>query len=360
MTDADEEIAALREPLVAWYRANRRPLPWRSSSDPYAIWVSEVMAQQTRIEVVVPRWERWLHRFPTVDALAGASLDDVLEEWAGLGYYARARNLHAAAREVAASYGGRVPDEPEAVRALPGVGRYTAGAILSFAFGRRAPILDGNVTRLLARLFRVDGDAKRGATRETLWSLAGRFVADGEPGEVNQALMELGALVCTPRNPACPECPLARSCAARRAGDPTRYPAPSRRAKVTAVEQVAVALRRRGKVLLARRPPRGLWGGLLELPTGEPRAGEALDEAARRVAGERTGLVPVAARPSLRFTHVLSHRRVTFHGFVADAPAGRVRLAGYDAHRWARPDEAAALGVSRATARLMAAVANSH
>ncbi len=353
----DGDIAALREDLVAWFRRGHRDLPWRRTADPYAIWVSEIMLQQTRVDVVAPRFVRWLARFPTVSALAEAPLDDVLEEWAGLGYYARARNLHAAAREVATRYGGRVPDEPAAVRALPGVGRYTAGAILSFAFHRAEPILDGNVIRVLTRLFRIADDPRGAAAQKNLWGLAARFVDGADPSDVNQGLMELGAVVCAPRKPACLVCPLAERCAARREGDAASFPAASRPTKVLALDHVAVALRRRDKVLLARRPPSGLWGGLLELPGGEPLPGESLEEAARRLARERAGLDATASGKLAPFTHVLSHRRITFHGFVADAPSGRVRLGGYDAHQWARPDEAAALGISRATARLLAAVA---
>src|SRR5437762_5888523 len=175
--DADEaRLGALRRAVIEWFRRGHRDLPWRRTRDPYAVWVSEVMLQQTRVDVVAPRFVRWMERFPTVTALADAPLDDVLAEWSGLGYYARARNLHAAARQVADDHGGRVPDEPDEIARLPGIGRYTAGAILSIAYGRPAPILDGNVERVLARVFRVEGDPKGRRARERLWSLAARLV----------------------------------------------------------------------------------------------------------------------------------------------------------------------------------------
>jgi A/G-specific adenine glycosylase len=242
------------------------------------------------------------------------------------------------------------------VRALPGVGRYTAGAILSIAYRKPEPVLDGNVIRVLTRLQRIEGDPRGAAVQRVLWEIAGRLVAEGDPADTNQALMELGAVVCHPREPACLLCPVARRCAARREGDVERFPSPTRATRVVAIDQVAVALVRRGRVLLARRPPRGLWGGLLELPTGAPRPGETLAEAARRVARERVGLLVTRTAPLAHFRHVLSHRRITFHGFRGDAPRGRVRLDGYDGHRWVDLRSAVGLGISRATARLLAAL----
>jgi len=374
--DPDQHLRAIGDAVVGWFRRGHRDLPWRRTRDPYAVWISEVMLQQTRVETVAPRFERWLQRFPTVRALAEAPLDDVLAEWAGLGYYARARNLHAAAKLVDERHGGALPDDPEAIGALPGIGRYTAGAILSIAFDRPVPILDGNVGRVLARCFRVAGDPKSSATRADLWSLAEQLVvtntklndrsANSSPSALNQGLMELGATICTPRKPACLVCPIERSCEARAAGDPEAYPEPSRPTRVSAVEQVCVALVRRRKVLLARRPPYGLWGGLFELPACEPLPGEPLEETARRAARDRVGLAidgaPVTPLPPPhdRFEQALSHRRVTFRALRAEAPPGRVRLDGYDAHRWVAlgPGCADGLGVARSTKRLLLALAD--
>lgn len=356
MSPSVEDVRPLRAALIAWYRRHQRDLPWRRTRDPYAIWVSEIMLQQTRVDTVAPRYERWLERFPTVRALAEAPLDDVLAEWAGLGYYARARNLHAAAKEVAAHYGGELPDDPAAIRGLPGVGRYTAGAILSLAFGRAEPVLDGNVTRVLARLFRVEGDPRTTAVQVRLWALAGALVTEGQAADVNQGLMELGATLCTPRSPTCLICPVSRFCGARQEGTVSLYPGSSRPVAARKMEQVAVALVRRGRVLLVRRPPYGLWGGLYELPSGEPMSGEDPVEAARRVAREQVGLEAEHWQPLDHFEHELTHRRIMFRGFHATTPHGAVRRNHYDAHVWLSPAQAAKRGVSAATQRLLGAL----
>jgi A/G-specific adenine glycosylase len=333
--------------LVDWYRRGHRDLPWRRVRDPYAIWVSEIMLQQTRVDTVKPYFARWMARFPTVNELARAPLDDVLSLWAGLGYYARARNLHAAAHEISAEYGGRFPDEPDQVRALPGIGRYTAGAILSIAFGQKAPILDGNVARVLSRVYLVDDPGKRD---EKLWSLAEQLLPAEAPGDFNQALMELGATVCTPRAPSCLACPLRKYCAAQQKGLQESIPPVKKKSPTRAVEQVTVLVGRGNKLLLLRRPPSGLWGGLWEPPTGELAAGEDPADAAARVVHSSTALRLADMEPMTRFEHILTHRRMRFHPFRARA-SGRLRLAGYDASRWVA--KAGEVGVAAWAARLI-------
>jgi len=248
---------AARRRLLAWYRANRRDLPWRRTKDPYAIWVSEIMLQQTRVAAAIPYYERFLARFPDVFALAKARIDDVLALWSGLGYYRRARHLHAAAREVARS---GFPRTEAQWRELPGIGPYAAAAISSIAFGERAAAVDGNVIRVLSRLH-----AKNGPVRE----LAREWLSLTSPGDFNQALMELGALVCTPRAPSCPRCPLTSSCKGRR--DPSRYPAPRERPRTTEERLHVALILRDGKVQLRRRPAKGLLAGMWELPPARPR-----------------------------------------------------------------------------------------
>ena len=238
----------MRTALLAWYRRERRDLPWRRTRDPWAIWVSETMLQQTRVETVIPYYERFLARFPTVEALADAEPDELMQHWAGLGYYSRARNLQAGARKVAREHAGRVPDQVEALLELPGVGRYTAGALASIAFDRPAAIVDGNVARVLARLLDLALDVKSPAGQKRLWSEAEALAAGPSPGDLNQALMELGALVCTPRSPACEICPHERTCDARRAGDAESLPRKPAKARVRRVQGVAVWLERRGRV----------------------------------------------------------------------------------------------------------------
>jgi A/G-specific adenine glycosylase len=328
----------VREVLLEWYRRSRRDLPWRKTRDPYAIWVSEIMLQQTRVETVIPYWQRWMASFPTVQALAAAPLDEVLRHWAGLGYYSRARNLHRAAQQIG---GGKIPDTVEGLLELPGVGRYTAGAIASIAFGREAPLVDGNVERVFARLFLIED-------RAAAWKKAEEL---RPTGDLNQALMELGATICTPRNPTCLVCPVMKVCEARALGIQEQVPAKRVAKAVPVIDAAVLVLRRRGEVLLCRRPARGLWGGLWEFPTGEllgkRRHGAMAPwaDAARRVG------LRVRARHVGLVEHTLTHRHMRFHVYRGSA-AGRIRLDGYEDYRWVGPDELVAAAISTATRRV--------
>jgi A/G-specific adenine glycosylase len=253
--------------LLRWYRRHHRQLPWRDTHDPYRIWVSEIMLQQTRVETVLPYYARWLRAFPTVRALARAKSDRVLKLWEGLGYYSRARNLHRAAQTVVRDHGGKLPRTAETLRQLPGIGRYTAGAIASIAFGERTPLVDGNVARVFARIFAITDNVKAPRTLEALWQLAEELIPDRNPGDFNQALMELGALLCTPANPQCEICPMRRVCIARTRGLIDQLP---NRGRPQAAERVVVnaaLVRRNGSLLMQRRPERGLLAGMWELPT---------------------------------------------------------------------------------------------
>jgi A/G-specific adenine glycosylase len=314
-----ETIATVRAALLAFFDASARPLPWRQSGEPYAIWVSEIMAQQTRIDTVIPYFERWLARFPDIATLAESPLDDVLKLWEGLGYYSRARNLHAAARLVRERHAGTLPGEYDALRALPGIGDYTAGAVASIAFGARMPVVDGNVRRVLARL--LDEPAP-GPKR--LRSVAGALVPADRPGHFNQALMEFGSRICTPRAPRCDECPLRDVCAARIAG--TQLDRPRRKPKktVASYDVVTVILRAPdGRVMLMRRPDPGLLAGMWSFPGIEPTAGLGLHDTAREFA--------MALAPNVRphtepvsigvVEHTFSHRRERYHCFIVDVPA---------------------------------------
>ena len=220
---------ARRRPLLAWYDAEKRAMPWRLSTDPYRVWVSEIMLQQTTVSTVIPYYGRFLKRFPDVAALAGADEDEVLRLWAGLGYYSRARNLHRAAQAVVSEHGGRLPGTLAGLRSLPGVGRYTAAAVASIAFGLPAELVDGNVIRVYARLFALRGDPKSPALQAKVWALAAEHLDHRRPGDWNQALMELGATVCSPVGPECGRCPLAEDCLARRRGLQDSIPLPARR-----------------------------------------------------------------------------------------------------------------------------------
>jgi len=344
-----------RGALLRWYRRRRRDLPWRRTRDAYRIWISEAMLQQTRVETVVPYYRRFLERFPDVGALAAAELDDVLSCWQGLGYYSRARNLKRAAETVVARHGGRLPDTAGALRELPGVGRYTAGAVASIAFDRPEPVVDGNVARVLARLHGIEADVKGRAGQQRLWAEAAAWVRGSAPGDWNQALMELGATVCTPRAPRCGACPLRGACAARAGGDPEALPVNASRARVREVEAVAAFVERGGRALAVRRPEVGLLGGLWDLPGGDLHDGEPPARGLRRALRERTGLDVAGLQRVGSVAHVFTHRRLRLHVYRCRAPAGRrVRLAGFAAHRWLAPHRLAALPAANLTRKALA------
>ena len=320
MTDQQDQFA---RDLLAWYDAAKRDLPWRRlGHDPYAVWVSEIMLQQTTVAAVIPFYNKWMTRFPTVQALADAPLDDVLKHWAGLGYYARARNLHKGAQLVVAEFGGQVPSDPKTLLSLPGIGRYTAGAILSIAFNVDAPILDANVIRVMARVHAVAGDPKTSVqTQNALWRLAEEAIPSGRAGDFNQALMELGALVCEAAAPKCGTCPVQAECRAKALGEPTAFPQFVGVKKWLDAEDVSVALRdpqRPGETLIVQRSPDlPLWGGLWELPRGIRQDGETLESCAARAACESLGVRIHSLRPFGVVKHVVANRRVTLHGFEA-------------------------------------------
>jgi len=253
-------------------RAGRNDLPWQGTRDPYAIWVSEIMLQQTQVATVVPYYARFVARFPDIAALAGASLEDVMGLWSGLGYYSRARNLHRAAQMIVAQHGGVFPENLAEIERLPGIGRSTAAAIAGFAFGVRAAILDGNVKRLFARHFLVEGFPGDRAVEGRLWSLAESLLPEREVATYIQGLMDLGATVCTTRRPVCPRCPLRSTCRALLANRVEELPAPRPRRAVPTRATVMAVLRHGGDVLLEKRPARGVWGGLWSLPELAPDA----------------------------------------------------------------------------------------
>jgi A/G-specific adenine glycosylase len=325
--------STLRVRLLAWYDAVRRDLPWRAAPgetpDPYRVWLSEVMLQQTRVETVRPYYERWLARFPTVHALAAAPLDDVLKAWEGLGYYSRARNFHRAVQEVAARHAGRVPADPQAFRALPGVGRYTAGAVMSIAFGREEPVVDGNVRRVFARWTDDPEPAD-----DRLWEMAAALVPGERPGDVNQAVMELGATVCTPRNPRCGDCPVRRFCAAYAAGTQNERPA-RKKAKPLPHEDTAVpVIERAGEVLLVRRPVDARLGGMWAFPAAIRHPGESVPAAAERAAREGLELEIRAGEPVAVVQHTFTHVRATYHAVRCTLLSGQPRPLHYDDVAW--------------------------
>lgn len=347
----DSTLREVRAALLAWYDENRRDLPWRfengEPADPYRVWLSEVMLQQTRVDTVVSYYHRWLERFPTLRAVAEAPLDDVLKAWEGLGYYSRARNFHRAVREVYERYGGSLPPDPEAFRSLPGVGRYTAGAVMSIAFGREEPVVDGNVRRVFARWLE-----RPEPSEPELWDLARRLVRGDRPGCLNQAVMELGATVCTPRAPNCASCPVALHCAARAAGTQEQHPRPRRRGPLPHEARVAAVVERDGRLLLGRAPSRGRLAGLWEFPGDCLRSGEAAGPGAERGLADRLGVRIAAGRELGVVVHAFTHVRVSYHVVRGELVAGAPQPLGYQEVRWVHPRDLASLALPKAQQRI--------
>ncbi|MDP2604341.1 MAG: A/G-specific adenine glycosylase [Deltaproteobacteria bacterium] len=296
-----KNLSSIRRKLLRWYDQNRRDLPWRRTGDPYAIWIAETMLQQTQVATVVPYYERFLDTFPTVDALARAPLKKVLALWSGLGYYRRARNLKLAARILVRRYAGHLPANYDDLLALPGVGDYTAGALMSIAFQKPYPAIDGNARRVLGRLFNLTGEKK-------LRSAAADLVSRSRPGHFNQGLMELGATICTPKNPRCPKCPLRRDCAAQN-GDGRMATTAKKYTGVKAVTWPLAVVRRRGKILLRRRAADGILAGLWELPGGEIRGHKSARACLKRHLRELDGTLKSDLHIG-EFRHSITNRRV--------------------------------------------------
>ena len=357
-----ERARAFRHDLPAWFDGARRAMPWREAGpdgrrDPYRVWLAEVMLQQTRVDTAAPYFLRFVEAFPTVEALAAAPLDAVLKRWEGLGYYSRARNLHRAARAVVAEHGGAVPSDPEAFRALPGVGPYTQAAVLSLAFGVPLAVLDGNVIRVLARAVALDADVKAGPTRRALQALADRLLDAERPGRWNEAIMELGATVCTPRAPACGRCPLRAVCAAAASGTPEAWPVAAK-AKAVPHHTVVVGLvtDAAGRVLVQRRPESAMLGGLWEFPGGKREPGEPLAEACRRELREELGVEVEVGAEIARVEHAYSHFRITLHAFRCRLLAGEPATATGEPLAWATPADLDALAFPRANRRVIEAI----
>jgi A/G-specific adenine glycosylase len=292
------------------------------------------MLQQTQVVIVIPYFQRFTERFPTIEALAASPLDDVLKLWEGLGYYARARNLHRAAQKVVAEFGGRLPDTVGGLSQLPGIGAYTAGAIASIAFGQDAPVVDGNVKRVLCRVYALRGDTRQPKMQHKLWALAEANLPKGKAGRWNEALMELGATVCLPRSPQCDKCPLAGVCRARALGLQDKLPARAARKQTPHVDVTAAVIRtlRGGRMLIAQRPTGGMLGGLWEFPGGKVERGESLEEGLRREIREELGIEIEVGQPVAHVEHAYTHFRITLHAFECSCQSNPVK----GVWRWVR------------------------
>jgi len=324
--------------LLTWYGKNARDLPWRKNKDPYRIWVSEIMLQQTRVKTVIPYYSRWMTFFPTLDSVAVAREDQVLSAWEGLGYYSRARNLHCASKIIAEEYQGKLPQDLISLQSLPGVGLYTAGAIGSIAFGIDAPVLDGNVRRVYTRYFNISTPLQTSITDRTLSQIARGLLPPGRAGEFNQALMELGALICQPKRPDCNICPLADGCLANKLNLQESLPVRKKKSPIPHLQVTAAVLQENGKFFLAKRPPDGLLGGMWEYPGGKQENDETLEETLKREILEELSVPITVGEPLGTFYHAYTHYKVTLHAFHCSLESRELQLTFHTESDWVSPD----------------------
>ena len=349
--------SAFAADLLAWYDARAVELPWRGERDPYRVWLSEIMLQQTQVETVKPYYARFLQAYPTIEALAAAPLDDVLKHWEGLGYYSRARSLHRAAQRVVADFGGQFPANAAALRTLPGVGRYTAGAVASIAFGAREPVLDGNVIRVFSRLDDLDADVTQPAVLSQLWHLAEQRLPETRPGDYNQALMDLGRLVCKPRAPLCDACPVRAHCRAAANGTQAQRPVKPARGKSPHYDVTAGMIwNERGELLIAQRPLDGLLGGLWEFPGGKVEPGESLEACLARELREELAIEVEIGALFVVVRHAFTHFRITLHAFTCHfrADGAEPQALGVRAWAWVAPENLGAYSFGKADRQVIA------
>lgn len=351
--------AAVEARLLPWFAAHARKMPWRRKRrKAYRVWVSEIMLQQTRVETVVPYFKRFLERFPDARALAAADLQDVLKAWEGLGYYARARQMHKAAQVLAERHGGELPRDAESLRKLPGFGAYTTAAVGSLAFGLDLAVVDGNVERALARVTGYAGETGGGRGRGAMQALADQLLIPGRAGECNEAWMELGALACTPRAPKCGECPLEEICRARREGRPEAYPKRRQKMKVPhKVVGAAVILDAAGRVMIAQRKPEGgMLAGLWEFPGGKRQEGETMEQCIARELREEMGVELEVGRHLTTVNHAYSHFTIELHAHFARIASGEVQHLDCAGHAWVEKDGFDAYPFSKADLEIIRAI----
>lgn len=329
----------VRRALLAWYGRNARDLPWRRTRDPYRIYLSEVLLQQTRVDTVLAYYRRFLRELPTVTALASAEIDFVLKLWEGLGYYRRAHHLHESARVIVRQWAGRLPTTAAELQKLPGVGRYTAAAVASIAFHEPVAVVDGNVQRVLTRLLAVRQPVDSASTRAALWSAAETLLSPRRPGRFNQAMMELGARICTPRAPRCAACPVRRHCDGLAGGLQDRLPVARKRKATPHYVVVAAAVYKRGRVLLGRRPPGAMLGGLWEFPGGKVQPGETHARALARELQEEVGIGVEIGERIAAVNHAYSHFRITLHVYRCSHTSGQPHAKYHTQLKWVLPSQ---------------------
>ena len=334
-----KDKSRFQKALLVWYQKNQRQLPWRTTKNPYRIWVSEVMLQQTQVQTVVSYYQNFIRRFPTIQKLAAADIQDVLKVWEGMGYYARARNLHKAAQIVLGEHRGKVPNTYKEIRRLPGIGDYIAAAVLSIAFQQPYAVVDGNVKRVLARLLCIPEAVNTSSSHQTFQEIANKLLENNRPDDFNQAMMEIGALVCKPNSPICTLCPLPKYCSAFQKDAVADYPKRIKRIK-TPTHQIAVGvIFKKDRMLITQRKPEGLLGGLWEFPGGKVKRGEQAEEACLREIKEETNINAKIVRPIAKVKHAYTHFKIVMDVFCCRYVSGRVRRNGPVAHRWIRLEE---------------------
>lgn len=345
---------AVKSKLLPWFSANQRTMPWRSNRTPYRVWISELMLQQTRVDQATPYFLRFTKRFPSLKSLAEASQEEVLKMWEGLGYYSRARNLHKAAQIIATEHRGRFPSTAEEIIQLPGIGSYTAAAIGSLAFNMDMAVLDGNVIRVLARLFAYDKDSRSSSAKKELQALADELLVKGEAGNFNEAMMELGATVCLPQNPDCSACPLSRCCLGKKTGSPADFPKKAPRKKIPhIIVGAAVVMNGQGEVLVAQRRAEDMLGGLWEFPGGKQEAGESIEECVARELKEELGICIEVGEFLVKVKHAYSHFTMDLHTYFAKIKTGRPKALECQGFQWLEISSLRKLPYSKADLKII-------
>ncbi|MBI4766149.1 MAG: A/G-specific adenine glycosylase [Deltaproteobacteria bacterium] len=334
-----DTVSFPQKKLIAWFQKHQRDLPWRVRRAPYSTWISEIMLQQTQVQQVVPYYHRFMERFPNIRSLAKATILEVLKVWEGMGYYSRARNLHQAAQIIVGRFAGKIPVDLQKLNELPGIGRSTAGAILSLAYNQPYAILDGNIRRVLIRFFNINQDSEKTTTIKKLWSLSQNILPLQNAGLFNEALMELGALICTPKNPACSPCPLNRRCAGFSSGCPEALPVKKQKKPIPHFDVTAAVIQNGKKILITQRPEKGLLGGLWEFPGGKKEAGESLEQCLKREIQEELNIEIRVGDRFMQVRHAYTHFKITLHCFFCRKLKGRILPLGVKDFRWVYPDE---------------------
>lgn len=348
MKDTDKIKLVLSHRLLSWYKRNQRSLPWRKTKDPYRIWISEIMLQQTQVDTVIPYYHRFLKTFSTISSLAHAPMQDVLKVWENLGYYSRARNLHAAAKVIVEKFDGKIPDNLEEIKTLPGIGEYTAGAILSIAYRQVLPAVDGNVRRILCRVFAIRKPVDDAMEQKKLQNLAASLVPVKHPGDFNQALMDLGATICKAKNPDCSRCPVAAICQARLQDSQNILPINRKIPQIPHRQAAAAVIRNsKGLLLVVQRPTSGLLASLWKLPGGFIKENENIENSLRRSVKEELGISIRPEKYLASVDHTYSHFRVTLHAYECRLLKGTPKMLGCQNWRWASQNDLKKLPISK-------------